>query len=290
MRIGVVILPEFRGRETREIWWRAEELGFDHGWTYDHIAWRSLRDSTWLGTITTLAVAATATRQMRIGPLVASPNFRHPVPFARELIALDDLSDGRLTLGIGAGGGGWDAHVLGEPAWSALERADRFAEFVELTDQLLRSPTTTYDGRYYRAFEAPMQPGCVQRPRLPFAVAATGPRGMRLAAEYGATWVTTGDAARDGELLDAHDGARLVGDQITKLEAVCAANGREAASIDRLVLTGPRLSAGLGSRQELDDTLGAYAAVGVTDFVVHWPRPSGPYAGDPATFERLFSE
>ncbi len=289
VRLGVVILPELHRTEAAHAWRHAEDLGFDHGWTYDHLAWSTLRDSTWFGAITTLAAAATVTRRMRIGPLVASPNFRHPVPFAREILALDDLSDGRLTVGLGAGGRGWDATMLGDEPWSARERAERFAEFVELTDQLLRSASTTYEGRHYRARDARMHPGCVQKPRVPFAIAATGPRGMRLAAAFGAAWVTTGDLAGDGSLLDTTAGARVVGRQIARLDEVCAAQRRDPSSIARLVLTGPRLHAGLGSRQELDDTIGAYAAVGVTDLIVHWPRATGPYAGDLRTFERVIA-
>jgi hypothetical protein len=89
VRLGVVILPELRRAELVSTWRRAEELGFDHAWTYDHLAWRSLRDSPWFGAIPTLVAAATATTRIRLGTLVASPNFRHPVSFARELIALD---------------------------------------------------------------------------------------------------------------------------------------------------------------------------------------------------------
>src|SRR5258705_2928455 len=185
MRLGVVILPELRRAELTAVWHRAEALGFDHAWTYDHLAWRSLRDSTWFAAVPTLAAAALATERIRLGTLVASPNFRHPVAFARELIALDDLSGGRMTLGVGAGGLGWDATMLGQAPWSPRERSKRFAEFVELSDRLLRQPETSYTGRYYSADQARSHPGCVQQPRLPFAIAASGPRGMRLAAQYG---------------------------------------------------------------------------------------------------------
>jgi alkanesulfonate monooxygenase SsuD/methylene tetrahydromethanopterin reductase-like flavin-dependent oxidoreductase (luciferase family) len=290
MRLGVVILPEMSWRDGAGLWRRAEALGFDHAWTYDHIAWSSLRDSSWFGAVPTLAVAATVTERMRLGPLVASPNFRHPVPFARELITLDDVSGGRFVLGIGAGGQGWDATVLGQQAWSPRERADRFAEFVELTDLLLRNPTTTYEGRFYSAQDAPMRPGCVQTPRIPFAVAATGPRGMRLAAEYGETWVTTGDRRPSDALLDARTGADVVRAQIARLEEACDAIGRDPSTLKRLVLTGPELDGGLASVESFRDTVGRYAAVGVTDLVVHWPRASEPYAADPTVFERIFSD
>src|SRR5436190_22663703 len=76
MRRGVLILPEFRWSTAEPPWRRADELGFDHAWTYDHLAWRSLRDSTWFGAIPTLTAAAMATQRIRLGPLVASPYAR----------------------------------------------------------------------------------------------------------------------------------------------------------------------------------------------------------------------
>lgn len=289
MRLGVVILPDQPWSSARDVWRRAEELGFAHAWTYDHIAWGSLRDAPWFGAVPTLAAAATATARMRLGTLVASPNFRHPVPFARELIALDDISGGRITLGVGAGGTGWDATVLGQEPWSARERADRFHEFVELTDQLLRQPSTDYTGRYYGARDAPMQPGCVQRPRIPFAVAATGPRGMRVAAVHAQTWVTNGDRAHEGPPLDSHAGTRVVREQTDRLDTACGSLGRDPASLSRLVLADLRLDGGLASRSAFEDTVGRYEEIGVTDFVVHWPRPDGPFARDLASFERIFT-
>ena len=201
------------------MWRGAEELGFDHAWTYDHLAWREFRDSAWFGAIPTLTAAALATERIRLGPLVASPNFRHPVSFAKELISLDDISGGRLTLGIGSGGVGWDATVLGNEPWSRRERSDRFAEFVELTDRLLREPATSHEGHFYSADGARTYPGCVQRPRVPFAVAATGPRTMALAARHGDTWVTTGDYGESQ--LPSREGAAVVRTQIDMLEAAC---------------------------------------------------------------------
>jgi alkanesulfonate monooxygenase SsuD/methylene tetrahydromethanopterin reductase-like flavin-dependent oxidoreductase (luciferase family) len=288
MRLGVVILPELPWSAAQPLWRRAEELGFDHAWTYDHLAWRSLRDSAWFGTVPTLAAAAMATERIRLGTLVASPNFRHPVPFATELVTLDDISGGRLTLGIGAGGDGWDATMLGQVAWSPRERGQRFAEFVELTDRLLRDPATSFRGHFYTADEARTYPGCVQRPRIPFAVAATGPQGMRLAAIHGQTWVTNGDRTGPGARR-AEEGVKVVGEQMARVDRACEAVGRDPASLRRLVLAGVRLAAGLESIEAFRHTTGCYAEVGVTDFVVHWPRPHEPFAGDVATFERIFS-
>ncbi len=287
MRVGVVILPEHSWPRARELWQRAEALGFDHAWTYDHLSWRDLRDGPWHAAVPTLAAAAVVTERMRLGTLVASPNFRHPVPFARELITLDDLSGGRFTLGIGAGGVGWDATVLGGEPWSRRERTERFEEFVTLSDLLLRQADTTFRGRYYAAHQARSAPGCAQAPRLPFAIAATGPRGMRLAVEHGQVWVTTGDPRRT-DPAPVDEGVAVVGTQMAQLDEACAAAGRDPSTLGRLVLTGLTLDSGIGSPDQFADTLGRYEAVGVTDFVVHWPRANPPYQGDEAAFERLF--
>jgi alkanesulfonate monooxygenase SsuD/methylene tetrahydromethanopterin reductase-like flavin-dependent oxidoreductase (luciferase family) len=290
VRFGVLLLPEFGWSTARGLWRHVEELGFDHAWTYDHLAWRSLRDSTWFGAVPFLAAGAMVTEHMRVGTLVASPNFRHPVPFARDLVTLDDLAGGRLTLGIGAGGEGWDAVMLGQDPWSPAERADRFAEFLDLLDRLLRQPETSYEGRFYSAVDARTYPGCVQDPRIPFAVAGTGRRGMALAVTYGATWVTTGDLGPEGVLLGVEDGVRVVRDQMARLDEMCVASGRDPATMSRLVLTGPRLDPGLSSLDAFDETAGRYAEAGVTDLVVHWPRHHAPYAGDRATFERILAQ
>ena len=290
MRLGVLVLPEFSWPRALTLWRRVEEMGFDHAWTYDHLAWRSLRDAPWFGAVPFLAAAAVVTEQVRLGTLVASPNFRHPVSFARELVTLDDLSGGRLTLGIGAGGDGWDAVMLGQDPWSPEERASRFAEFLDLLDRLLRERHTSYQGRFYSAVEARTYPGCVQQPRIPFAVAATGRRGMHLAASYGHTWVTTGDLSDERVQLRAEVGGRVVREQMARLDEACAAAGRDPASIARLVLTGPRLDPGLSSLESFTDTMGRYAEAGVTDLVVHWPRENEPYAADLTTFEHIFSE
>ncbi|MCU1487639.1 MAG: luciferase [Actinomycetia bacterium] len=272
VRLGVVLLPEVRWPDPR--WARAEALGFDHAWTYDHLTWRDLRDEPWFAAVPTLAAAALVTSTIRLGTLVASPNFRHPVPFAKELMTLDDLSGGRITLGIGSGGTGWDATALGQEPWSVRERIGRFEEFVEVLDGVLSQPAASYEGRWYAADEARSIPGCVQQPRLPFAVAATGPRTMRVAARHGRMWV-----AADGD----------VAEHLRHLDEACAAEGRDPATIDRIVLTGFELEAGLDSVEHLRDDCGRYEAMGITDVVVHWPRAGEPFAGDETHFERVIT-
>ncbi|MFE7130591.1 LLM class flavin-dependent oxidoreductase [Streptomyces sp. NPDC057638] len=291
MRLSTVILPIHRWAEGQKIWRRAEELGFHTAYTYDHLTWRSFRDGPWFGAIPTLTAAASVTHRMRLGTLVTSPNFRHPVTLAKELMSLDDISGGRFTLGIGAGGGGFDATALGQTAWTPKERADRFAEFVPLLDRLLTERAVTVSGTHYSAVEARSVPGCVQRPRLPFAVAATGPRGMRLAAEHGQAWVTTGDPAifETGTPEESREALR---GQLGRLAKVCADSGRDPEEMDRVLLTGftPDRGAPLESLDAFVDFAGHHFALGFTEIVIHAPIPDSPFAADPVVFERIATE
>jgi alkanesulfonate monooxygenase SsuD/methylene tetrahydromethanopterin reductase-like flavin-dependent oxidoreductase (luciferase family) len=282
MRVGVVILPEHSWPEACRLFRHVEELGFAHAWTYDHMAWRTLRDGPWHAAVPLLAAVAATTTRIRLGTLVASPNYRHPVTFAKELMTLDHVSAGRLTLGIGAGSRTYDATVLGQPAWSIAERAARFADFVDLLDRLLTSPATTCTGRFYSAHEARMIPGCVQQPRLPFAVAANGPRGMAVVARHAQTWVTTGDVARPPE--EHFDGLHRL---VEAIDRACLSVGRDPASLRRLVLTGSHGPTSLDSLGQFRDAVERYRALGFTDVVVPYPRSSEPYAGDPAVLAEI---
>ncbi|HEX2316126.1 MAG TPA: LLM class flavin-dependent oxidoreductase [Thermomonospora sp.] len=282
MRVGVVMWPIRSWRDSRDQWTRAEDLGFDHAWVYDHLAWRG--HTPWFDGYATLTAAATATSRIRLGTLVTSPNFRHPVPTAHAIRTIDDISGGRLTVGIGAGGLSRtsDSGVLGGEPWSPAERAGRFAEWVELLDRLLRGPETTYEGEFYTAREVRTAPGCVQRPRVPFALAGNGPRGMRLAARFADIWVTT--ARLPGAEGDPEE---IVKDLQAKLDAVCEAEGRDPATLRRLLLTGFTGEPWLESAAAFADLAGRYGALGVTDLAVHWPRPGTEWDHDPAVLEAV---
>ena len=286
MHLSTVILPVFPWREGREVWRRAEDLGFHAAYTYDHLTWQSFRGGPWHATVPTLTAAAAVTERIRLGTMVASPNFRHPVPFAKDLMTLDEISGGRFTLGIGAGAGGdaFDATVLGEANWSVKERADRFGEFTRLLDKLLtRDETTAEEGSYYRAFAAEMLPGSTQRPRIPFHIAAIGPRAMRLAAELGQGWITYGAM---------EDGPSVVAGQIERLREACAASGRDVAELELTLLSMGRSTQErpLDSFEAFLDWAGRYRALGITELVLHWPIPDSEFAADMKVFERIAVE
>jgi alkanesulfonate monooxygenase SsuD/methylene tetrahydromethanopterin reductase-like flavin-dependent oxidoreductase (luciferase family) len=283
VRIGIVILPDKRWSVAGRRWQRAEEYGFDHAWTYDHIGWRDLVDGPWFDAVPTLTAAAMATRRIRLGTLVASPNFRHPVHFTREITALDDISQGRLTLGVGAGGIGFDSAVLGRPELTPRQRVDRFAEFLQLLDALLRGDRVTRSGAYFSAVDARSNPGPVQRPRTPFLVAANGPRTMALAARYGDGWVTTGKPAGDDEDAWWRSAAELQ----ERFDEAVAAAGRQPGDVARYLDLDASPIYSMSSPDAFTAAVGRAAALGFTDVVAHWPRESSWYAGSEQVLESV---
>jgi alkanesulfonate monooxygenase SsuD/methylene tetrahydromethanopterin reductase-like flavin-dependent oxidoreductase (luciferase family) len=161
-------------------------------------------------------------------------------------------------------------------AWSLRERTERFEEFVAMLDRLLTQRATSSEGRYYVANEARAIPGCRQRPRLPFAIAATRPRGLRLAARYGASWIAS----------DSRGAGR---DLVERLVEACTAEGRDPTSLARLVLVGHR-ERPLASLEAFRDVAGRYEDAGFSDLVVHWPRHDEPFAADMGVLERVAAE
>jgi alkanesulfonate monooxygenase SsuD/methylene tetrahydromethanopterin reductase-like flavin-dependent oxidoreductase (luciferase family) len=281
VRFGIIILADQPWQDSVRRWRLAEEYGFDHAWTYDHLGWRTLVDGPWFDAVPTLTAAALATSRIRLGTLVASPNFRHPVSFARQLTALDDISGGRLLLGLGAGAGGdsFDARVLGEPALSPRERVDRLGEFASLLDLILRADHVTWTGQYYRAVDARNLPGCVQQPRIPFVLAANGPRSTRIAARLGDGWVTTGRPA-GAAVADVGRWWRGVADTRRWLEDALLAAGRDPAAMRKYLSLDASGVYALSSVACLTDAVGRAGELGFTDVITHWPRRAGPYAGE----------
>ncbi|MFI6823058.1 LLM class flavin-dependent oxidoreductase [Micromonospora sp. NPDC050187] len=275
MRIGIVILPDQRWSEAQRRWRQAEDWGFDHAWTYDHLGWRDLVDGPWFDSMSTLTAAALVTSRIRLGTLVASPNFRHPAAFARQVTTLDDISGGRLLLGIGAGGIGFDATVLGGDTLPPRRRVDRFGEFTELLDLVLRQDGVTWRGEWFSAVDARNNPGCVQMPRVPFVVAANGPRSMRLVARFGQGWVTTGTGGDDLESW-----WESVAALAARLDATLDEAGRDPATLDRYLSLDAAPVFSLTSADFFADAVARAARLGFTDVVTHWPRLSSWYAGD----------
>jgi F420-dependent oxidoreductase-like protein len=166
-----------------------------------------------------LAALAAAVPRLRLGTLVSSVTFRHPAVLANMAAAVDNISGGRLVLGIGAG---WQLNehlAYGIELGTIAERLDRFEEACEVVTSLLRAQRTTFSGRYYQLAEAPNQPAPVQT-RLPLLIGGGGERRtLRIAARYADIW----NIWSTPEVLTAK--ARV-------LHGHCDAIGRDPGEID----------------------------------------------------------
>ncbi len=221
-------------------------------------------------TVTT-ALAASVPR-VRLAPLVSSVTYRHPALLANMAAAVDQVSNGRLTLGIGAG---WQLNEhasYGMALGSTRERMDRFEEAVQILHSLLRKPRTTFAGHYFQLTEAPNQPGPVQD-RLPLLIGGAGERRMLpLAARYADEW----NAWTTPDLL-AH--------KLSVLRASCERIGRDPQEIrvstqallflstDKEWLDSRRQSAAampsiVGTPSEVVDIVGAYREAGAAELIV----------------------
>jgi alkanesulfonate monooxygenase SsuD/methylene tetrahydromethanopterin reductase-like flavin-dependent oxidoreductase (luciferase family) len=287
MRFGIVILPQQPWAVARHIWAAAEKLGFDHAWTYDHLSWRSLADERWGATIPTLTAAATVTQRIGLGTFVSSPNFRHPVTFAKDVATLDDIAGGRFILGVGSGGTGFDSLVLGQPQLSPRQRHERFEEFVEQLDSLLRfepagSGGISATGQWFTALKARMVGVPAQSPRVPFVLAANGPRGIALVSRMADGWVSTGKDGAVGE-----EWWQSVATLAARLDDAASSVGRDPHSIDRYLSLDSGGTYSLQSIGAFEDAVGRAAQLGFTDLIAHWPRGEGIYAGSVSVLEEV---
>ena len=212
-------------------WQAAERLGYDSVWLDDHfygVATPQSDDS--LECWTSLTWLASHTKRIHFGPLVSPFSVRHPVLLARMALAVDDLSGGRLTLGVG---GGWQEreHTLfGFPLLEKKARFERFQEGLEVVTQLVCSEEpVTFEGKYYQVREATLLP----RPARPggpkILVGGNGEKKtLALAARYGDEWnsvyLTVEEWQRKNALLDD----------------LLRAEGRDPRTVERSMMTGIR--------------------------------------------------
>jgi F420-dependent oxidoreductase-like protein len=165
-----------------------------------------------------LAALAARTSRLRLGPLVCGNTYRHPAVLANIAAAVDNLSEGRLVLGLGAGWQINEHHAYGIELFGTKERLDRFEEACQVVNGLLREPRFTFHGRYYDITDAPNDPKPVQA-RLPLLVGGGGEkRTLRIAARYADEWNVWGSAA-------------LLEHKIGVLAGHCEAGGRDPAEI-----------------------------------------------------------
>lgn len=288
MRFGLTILPEHTWTAAEPRWREAEQLGFDHAWTFDHVVWGGLPDSPWFAAVPTLAAAAAVTERIGLGTFVSSPNNHHPVQLMREVLTLHDISAGRFLLGLGTGGD-LDARIMGEEL-PLRDRVARFHEFTRLVDRLLSEDHVTEEGRFYAAHDVRTLPGPVRgadagadagadtgaggRNQVPLVVAANGPKSIGLAVECGDGWMTYGGAADTDD-----DWWALIGRLSRRVDDALAEAGRDSSTLARYLNLDSAPTFSLTSAAVFEEAVGRAAELGFTDVITHWPRPDEPYRG-----------
>ncbi len=174
-RFGVVT----GGHASRSAWialaQRVEELGYASLLLPDVLG-------TPLAAMTALAVAATATTTLRVGSYVFVNDYRNPALLAREIATLDQLSDGRVELGLGAGNWLSEYQQLGMPFDKAGTRVSRFAEGVSIIKQFFTAETVNFSGKFYTIAELRAVPRPVQQPHPPILIGSGGRRMLTIAA------------------------------------------------------------------------------------------------------------
>lgn len=174
-RFGVQLSTAGDGQEWAALAAEAERLGYSALLIPDHFG-------NQLAPTPTLAAAAAATTQLRVGSLVLDNDFRHPVVTAKEAATLDVLSGGRLELGIGAGWLASDYERSGIPMEPANVRVDRLAEAITVLKGLFADGRFSFKGDHYQVTEHEGRPKPTQSPHPPLLVGGGGPKVLRLAA------------------------------------------------------------------------------------------------------------
>ena len=266
-------------RDIRETALRIEAAGLDSIWVYDHLLYRwsgRPTDGIW-ECWTMLAALAEATQRVELGPLVACTQFRNPALLAKMAATLDEVSGGRLTLGLGAG---WHQPEFDAFGFPFDHRVARFEEAVQVIGPLLRQGHVDFAGTYYRAGECEILPRGPRPGGPPLLLAGSGPRMLRLVARYADSWNTAWHAA-----------PASVEPRLAAMRAACRAEGRDPATLGitaSVAVAYPDLgSIGTfsqyltGSAEQVAQALHGYAALGVDQIMVEF----SPYT--PAALERL---
>jgi alkanesulfonate monooxygenase SsuD/methylene tetrahydromethanopterin reductase-like flavin-dependent oxidoreductase (luciferase family) len=262
--------------EVLRVWQEADASPeFEHAWLWDHfVPLRGDVTGTTLEAWTLLAALAARTTRLRLGVIVTSNRIRPPAVLAKMAVTVDQISNGRLIFGIGAGGS-----AVSDPAGLALvhreldaygldvvSTADAVGSLGEAVTIISRLWTEAqpfdFNGRYYQLTGAIGEPKPTQRPGPPILIAAAGERGLRITAEHADLWVWPGDL----------EGFRTT---TARLDAACEAVGRDPSEVGRLVQILVR-SGDPGALARLVDDLARFVEAGATDLVL---APVPPYPG-----------
>ncbi len=251
----------------------ADQNGLDAVWLADHFFYKA-PDGKMFGmheAWTLLSAVAAVTTRVELGNLVLCASFRDPGLTAKMAATLDEVSGGRLVLGVGAGWHDPEYEAFGLPT---DHRVGRFEEWLEIVARLVRGETVTFDGTYHQVREAVLDPAPPHR--IPILVAGHRPRMMRLTAEWADVWNTAWYGAASEKVEDRLGTLRDAVKSAGKPEgAVAATVGVVVRDPDQAAVPDPESTAIEGTVQELAEALTAYQKLGIDQLIVS-PEPMTP--------------
>ena len=242
VKVGVQ-LPEIewpiRWPELSAMIRRIEELGFDSIWTGDHFLYRMAdgsADAPW-DAWSILAAAAAITSKVTLGPLVTPVGFYNPAVLAKKAATVDEISGGRLVLGLGAGWNEVEFRGYGVPY---DHRIARFEEAFTIIRTLLQEGSIDFEGEYYSARDCELTPR--SRPDgPPIMIGSGGERMLQITLRYVRSWNVWHS--------DTGNSPAGVAPLLARVAAACAKVGRDPATVDATVVALVRMPGGAGRRQ-----------------------------------------
>ncbi|HET9014532.1 MAG TPA: LLM class flavin-dependent oxidoreductase [Thermomicrobiaceae bacterium] len=264
-----------RWADLLEMTRRAEEVGFDSVWVADHLLIRlgsHEQQGVWECWSIVSALAA-ATSRIEIGTLVLCTSFRNPALTAKMADTVDEISGGRLVLGLGAGYQENEFRAFGYPF---DHRVSRFAEAIEVIHTLLREGRIDHAGRYYSARDGELRPRGPRPLGPPILVGGRGERVLELTARYADSW--------NAWLAFGRSQPDMIPPLRTAVDAACAKVGRDPATLartaavmvelpSRVARGGSRPERISGSPEEIAARLRAFRDEGISELQI-WPNPN----------------
>jgi len=248
-----------------------EQTGWHGLWLADHFMPNAEDTSApWPEAFTTLSALAAAVPRLRLGTLVAGNTYRHPAVLTKMATTIDHISGGRMVLGIGAGWQENEHRKYGIPFFSVAERLEKLEEACQVVKALTCANSASFSGKHYTLDCAPLEPKPIQSP-LPLLVGGGGEKvTLRITAQYADEWNVWGTletAKRKIEILDQHC-LRLQRDPATLRRTIVALVFLTDDHKFALKMRQNTQATVAGSVSELQEIFGAYAELGVDEFIV----------------------
>jgi F420-dependent oxidoreductase-like protein len=276
MRFSIWPSPTRSWDEIHEITTHCEQTGWDGVYFADHFMPNGPGpeplDGNTLECWSIIAALAASVPRLRLAPLVTSVTYRHPAVLAKIAAAVDQVSHGRLTLGIGAGWQENEHAAYGLALGTIRERMDRFEEAVQILHSMLSQDRTTFAGQYFQVQDAPNQPAPVQD-RLPLLIGGGGERRtLRIAARYADewnSWTTPEVLAHKLSVLRGHceEAGRDAGEIHVSTQALLFLSTDEAWLKDKRQ-DGAGRAAIVGTPAEVTDIVGRYREAGADELII----------------------